>query len=310
LDGDNITDAGLENLKGLTQLQGLSLDATKITDGGVGKLKELSRLEYLSLRETPITDAALETVKGFTRLRSLDLDATQITDAGLQRVKGLTKMERLSLANTRITDAGLEHLKGMTRLASLNIDDTHVTDEGVRRLQQALPRCRLFYKSAEELRKRRRAEEEATREAERRQSAVSRMQSIPGSSLNKYYIVQFDKPGLKRQPLLVIVWKAHRTESISLDHLDTDTPAIMINGRLMTPSRTTKAIYALQPDYSLQQLSLTEAEIGRLFSHITRSEERAVPSIDLEILPSDPYWDEKVHPHLKIVDPDRKEKRS
>ncbi|MCD4728358.1 MAG: hypothetical protein K8R46_11890 [Pirellulales bacterium] len=310
LDSDNITDAGLENLKGLTQLEGLSLAATKITDAGLEKLKDLTRLEYLSLRETPITDAGLETVEGFTRLRSLDLDGTRITDTGLQRIKGLTKIKRLSLANTRITDAGLEHLRGLTRLASLDLDETQVTDEGVGRLQQAFPRCEFFYKSAEERRRWWQAMEKADRKADRESSVVSRVQSIPRSSLKKHYIVQFNKPGLKRQPLLVIAWKAKDIPSIDLNHLNTDAPAITINGRLMTPSRTKKAVYALQPDYSLQQLSLTETEIARLFSHITRSEERAVSSSDVRILPSDPYWEEKVDPHLKVVEPNQKEKRS
>ncbi len=177
-----------------------------------------------------------------------------------------------------------------------------MTGEGVRRLQQELPRCELFYKSAEDSSRRQQAEEKAAREGEREASAVSRVQSIPGSSLEKHYLVQFDKPGLKRQPLLVIVWKAKDTLSISLGQLDTDAPTIAIDGHLMTPSRRKKAVYALQPDYSLQQLSLTEEEIVRLFSHITRSEERAVSSADVEIFPADPYWEEKVDPHLKIAD--------
>jgi hypothetical protein len=40
LSGTKVTDAGLEHLKGLTQLQQLHLDGTKITDAGVKKLKQ------------------------------------------------------------------------------------------------------------------------------------------------------------------------------------------------------------------------------------------------------------------------------
>ena len=307
LDGDNITDAGLENLKSLTQLEGLSLDGTKITDAGLEKLKGLTRLQHLSLSHTAITDVGLETVKGFAELRSLDLDGARITDAGLQRIARLTKIERLSLANTRITDAGLDHLKGLTRLTSLDLDGTRVTDGGVGRLQQGLPQCALFYKSEEEERKRWQAEEEMARRGQRETSAISREQSLTGSSLKKYYVVQFDKPGLKRQPLLVIVWKAKNSASISLWHLDTAAPVIEINGHVITPPGTKKAIYTLQPNYSLQRLSLTEAEIARLFSHIVQSEERPVSAQDVEILPADPYWEEKVDPHLKDVELDRGE---
>jgi hypothetical protein len=309
LDGDQITDAGLENLKGLAQLESLSLYGTKITDAGLEKLKGLTRLQHLTLGNTAVTDAGLETIKGFAGLHSLILAGTRITDAGMQRIKGLTQIERLSLANTQITDAGLEYLKGLTRLTSLDLNETHVTDEGVARLQQVFPQCELLYKSAEQKRKWLQALEEQDRRGERVSSAIFRVQSTAESSLKKYYIVQFDKPGLKRQSLVVIVWKAKDTSSITLDHLDKDAPVIEINSHLITPPPAKKAVYALQGDYSLQQLSLTEDEIGRLFSHITRSEERAVSSDDVRILPPDPYWEEKVDPHLKVVEPDKKEKR-
>ena len=39
LHNTKVTDAGLEHLKGLTGLQGLSLERTKVTDGGLAKLQ-------------------------------------------------------------------------------------------------------------------------------------------------------------------------------------------------------------------------------------------------------------------------------
>jgi hypothetical protein len=309
LDGDSITDAGLENLQGMTQLKGVSLDGTKITDAGLQRLQGMAQLDFLSLRETAITNAGLETVERFTHLRSLELDNTRITDAGLQRIKGLTKITRLSLANTGITDAGLESLRGLTQLTSLDLDNTHVTDEGVQRLQRGLPRCTLYYKSAEQHRRWWKAQEEEHRKAERESSAISREQSIPRSGRTKHYVMKFDKPGLKRQPLLVIVWKAKGIPSTALSGFDTPTPVIVVNEHLLKPPRTKKAVYALQPDYSLQPLPLTDKEIERLFSHITRSEERAVSVDEVQTLPPNTYWEEKVDPHLKVVEPAKKKKR-
>jgi hypothetical protein len=308
LDGNQITDAGLEHLKALTQLQGLSLDATKITDAGLAKLKGLNRLRHLSLAGTPITDAGLETVGGFLRLDSLNLDGTRITDAGLRHLKGLTKMDRLLLAHTQVTDAGLEYLKGMKDLTELDLDETRVSDEGARRFQQALPQCVLYYKSEEAGRKRWEAEKESQREAARRTSAVDRVQTISQSKQNRHYIVQFDKPGLKRQPLIVIVWKENTINSIGLGGLDTDTPIIMVNGHAITPPRKTKAVYALRPDYSLEKIPLTDSDIKELFSRILRNEERALSSTEEEMmLPEDSYWEKKVDPHLKVVETERKE---
>jgi hypothetical protein len=149
--------------------------------------------------------------------------------------------------------------------------------------------------------------EKEQRQAEREASAVSRVQSIPGSPLMKHYIIQFDRPGLERRPLFVIVWKASRFGRSSLGHLDRAVATISINSHTMTPSRAKKAVYALQPDYSLKELPLTEEEIARLFSHITRSEQRDVSSDQIELLPTDPFWEQKVDPYLKIVEPPHKQ---
>ena len=48
-----VTDAGLEHLRGLTQLQYLSLDSTHVTDAGLEHLRGLTQLQGLSLNSTP-----------------------------------------------------------------------------------------------------------------------------------------------------------------------------------------------------------------------------------------------------------------
>ena len=115
------TDAGLEHLKGLTQLQSLNLMSTKVTDAGLEHLKGLTQLRSLDLGNTKVTDAGLEHLKGLTQLQTLDLGNTKVTDAGLEHLKGLTQLQSLDLGNTEVTDAGLEHLKGLTQLRSLDL---------------------------------------------------------------------------------------------------------------------------------------------------------------------------------------------
>ena len=117
---DLLTDAGLEHLKGLTNLQTLYLSGTKVTDAG------------------------MEHLKGLTELQVLYLSGTQVTDAGLEHLKGLTNLRILALRNTNVTDAGLEHLKGLTNLIYLGLNNTNVTDAGVKKLQQALPICKII----------------------------------------------------------------------------------------------------------------------------------------------------------------------
>jgi hypothetical protein len=114
----NVTDAALEHLEGLTQLQILYLGGGNVTDAG------------------------LKHLKGLTQLQILDLDG-YVTDAGLEDLKGLNQLQRLDLGGTDITDAGLEHLKGLTQLNHLYLIDTRVSNEGVKKLKQALPKCTI-----------------------------------------------------------------------------------------------------------------------------------------------------------------------
>jgi len=109
--GKQVTDAGLENLKGLTQLQGLNLGGTKVTDTGLENLKGLNQLQWLSLGGTKVTDAGLENLEGLNQLESLNIDVTEITDAGLEHLKGLKQLQELWLVFTKVTDAGVKKLR-------------------------------------------------------------------------------------------------------------------------------------------------------------------------------------------------------
>ena len=71
--GAQVTDAGLKYLKGLTQLQQLSLIQAQVTDAGLEHLKGLTQLERLNLTSTQVTDAGLEHLEGLTQLRQLNL---------------------------------------------------------------------------------------------------------------------------------------------------------------------------------------------------------------------------------------------
>jgi hypothetical protein len=138
--GTQITDAGLEQLKGLTSLTTLFLTHTQITDAGLEHLQGMTSLTRLYLSNTQITDAGLVHLKGMTSLTWLDLRGTQITDAGLEHLKGLTNLTTLCLDFTQITDAGLEYLKGMTNLIVLSLTGTQITDAGLAENKAALPK--------------------------------------------------------------------------------------------------------------------------------------------------------------------------
>ena len=116
---------------------------TDVSNAGLDHLKGLTNLQELRLFGTQVSDAGLAHLKGLSKLQTLDLGYTQVSDEGLAHLKGLTNLQTLRLDLTQVTDADLVHLKGLTNLRNLALQRTQVTDSGVKKLQKALPNCKI-----------------------------------------------------------------------------------------------------------------------------------------------------------------------
>jgi len=82
------TDLGLKNyLASLKPPAQLSLDEWRITDAGLEHLKGLTNLEELDLSRTRITDTGLIHLKGLPNLKYLDLRGTQATGMGVAELQ-------------------------------------------------------------------------------------------------------------------------------------------------------------------------------------------------------------------------------
>jgi hypothetical protein len=62
---------------------GVTFTGAQVTDAGLANLRGLTQLKFLDLGSTRGTDAGLEHLQGLTQLDWLWLDGTQVTDAGL-----------------------------------------------------------------------------------------------------------------------------------------------------------------------------------------------------------------------------------
>jgi Leucine-rich repeat (LRR) protein len=129
--GPDVSDDGLRNLAGLTDLLALRLNFTNCTDEGLSHIEKLIHLHSLSLMGTRVTDAGLEHLKGLVNLKWLTLRQTRVTDAGLEHLKKLPDLAFLDLAQTRITDAGLKRLGELTQLHMLDVSGNQITDTGM-----------------------------------------------------------------------------------------------------------------------------------------------------------------------------------
>lgn len=98
---DETTDAMLQNLRPLSEIQTLDLDGTPIGDAGLAHLAGLTKLAELKLTDTQITGAGLVHLAGMKRLRWLSLESTTVEGDGLKHLQGLTSLEKLSLHKAR-----------------------------------------------------------------------------------------------------------------------------------------------------------------------------------------------------------------
>lgn len=119
----------------------ISLNDTDVSDAELEHLTGLSNLEFLRLDNTQVGDEGLEYLGGLTKIQRLWLDNTQVGDAGVEQLRAMTQLEYLGLDNTHVGDAGLEHLRGLTNLQHLYLEETRVTETGINNLQNALPDC-------------------------------------------------------------------------------------------------------------------------------------------------------------------------
>ncbi len=88
LDGRSVRDADLQPFGDVFKdLEHLTLNNTQITDAGLEHLKGLSNLFFLRLNSTQITDVGLVHIEGLTKLRWLDLGNTKVSAGGVKKLQ-------------------------------------------------------------------------------------------------------------------------------------------------------------------------------------------------------------------------------
>ena len=129
--GQELTDAEFEELRGLTQLQELRLMSSKISDASLVHIGRFKNLEFLFISDSQISDVGIAHLQQLPKLRDLDLSRTRITDDGLTSLWEFEDLELLMLDSTQVTDAGMVHLSKCRRLAYLYLRNTRLTDAGL-----------------------------------------------------------------------------------------------------------------------------------------------------------------------------------
>jgi len=138
------TDADLERLQLLPDLESLTLYGAEIHDSGIQRLTALKKLSELVLENTEITEEGLKAVATLPELQSLNLRrSTYLKDAALAHLTKIPKLQYLSLLYNNFTDEGLGHLAGLSSLKTLSLKFTDATGAGIEKLEKALPGCKI-----------------------------------------------------------------------------------------------------------------------------------------------------------------------
>lgn len=108
---------------GLTNLKSLSFTNNgKLTDAGMEKLAGLKNLERFSFVGTAITGRAYAKCVNWTKLTRVSHRGNSIDDEGIKELcDHLPNLENISLAHAKFTDAGAVHLAKLKKLKGLEL---------------------------------------------------------------------------------------------------------------------------------------------------------------------------------------------
>jgi hypothetical protein len=135
LSGTPVTDADLAGIGALTGLKKIDFTGTKISDAGLEPLFTLQQLEEIVLENTPVGDPTAKRAAALPKLKRLSLQSTKVTDSGLADLSASTSLEELWLTqNSEFSDAGLEHVAKLPNLTRLDLRATPTTDAGLAHL--------------------------------------------------------------------------------------------------------------------------------------------------------------------------------
>ena len=167
LQGDSLTDRGIEMLVELPALRSLQIDSTSTSDAAlasiarlpltsltlkntrisIGELPQLGHLQLrlLQLFDRELTDQDFQTiVQAFPNLEQLKLDGCSFSQSALDSLDGLEKLQVLSLPQTTVNDEGMQSIARLQTLTNLYLDGTDITDESLALAANSLLNLQYF----------------------------------------------------------------------------------------------------------------------------------------------------------------------
>ncbi len=129
LSDTQVEDADLRHVGQCNGLRELYLNRTPISDAGLEDIRGLAELRVLHMGDTGITDEGLHYVGALSNLEELVLQNTAVTDAGVNHLRNLRQLKRLYFVSYSVKPDAL---------------GCRVTHRGLAKLKKNLPNLKVF----------------------------------------------------------------------------------------------------------------------------------------------------------------------
>jgi hypothetical protein len=122
----------------------LGLGGSAITDAGVERLTELRQLEVLRFHDClALTSTSVRHLRRFPNLTSLTVGGENITNAWLDEISSLINLEVVTIEGQKVTDDAVELLRAMKSLKRAHFCGTQVTQAEAARVQRTMNGCTI-----------------------------------------------------------------------------------------------------------------------------------------------------------------------
>jgi hypothetical protein len=126
-----------DDLKSLTNLRELVLDAGVVRDEDLGRFIEQVNLTHLRLRESPLTDAAAKRIASSQHnLKILNVPQCVFGTDGVSALSDLKSLTHLRLGGSKIDDSCVASISKIESLQSLHLIGPKITGQSLRNILQ------------------------------------------------------------------------------------------------------------------------------------------------------------------------------
>jgi hypothetical protein len=140
---NRITDAGLQEIRGLSELLRIQLGGTDVTDEGLKCLSGMRRLRCIYLEGTKITGTGFNQLHSLKDLVILELNGCPISSDGYAALLKMPNLICIGLNGSRTTDADLDRLSTLPNLDIVRLVGDNLSNDAVKRFSAAHPNCKI-----------------------------------------------------------------------------------------------------------------------------------------------------------------------